>query len=141
MDVRITRLIKREDLDNCITIEFSQILYNGAKVVGFETHWPNNTPFKHSNGDTYGIAFLNAFTKTGMEEIVSSVSSYPNKSIKEIEEIIEKNRLKKYINGNVQAFTETFIGDLGSIYMDDINDYKSVRFSNLSVIDRVRNKA
>ena len=139
MDQKIENLIE-EELQNCIVIEEANVTYLGAKIVDFKTHYDDGKYFTHANGDRYGLAFLNVFTKEGEDEIFDAINSFPTKSITTIKEIIKKNRLKKYIHGNTKRFLETKTGDEGSVYMEDLNNYSSVGFVNQSAENRRRNK-
>lgn len=140
MDQKIKDLIEEEELQNYIVIEEANVPYSGATVVDFKTHYDNGKNFTHANGDRYGLAFLNAFTKKGEDEIINAINSFPNKSIKDIKEIIEKHRLKEYIHGNTKRYLETKIGDEGCMYIEDLNNYSSVGFANQSAENRRRNK-
>lgn len=139
MHPAIKKLIDEELHDNVI-IEKAEVSYSGVKIIDFRTKHSNDKDFKHSNGDKYGLAFLNAFTEIGIAKIIEVMDSYPNTSILIIKKVIEENRLKKYIHGNTQTFLQTKTGDEGQLYMRDLNDYSTVNFANLTATIRNRSK-
>lgn len=139
MDTEIKKLLN-EELHNHVTILKAEVLYSGIKIIDFRTKYSNGKDFKHSNGDKYGIAFLNAFTEIGIAKIIEAMDSYPTTNITIIKKVIEENRLKKYIHGDTQTFLQTKTGDEGQLYMKDLNDSSTVGFTNLSAGIRNRNK-
>jgi len=133
MNTKIKKLLDKE-LHNHVIIYKAGVSYSGVRIVDFRTKHSNGKDFKHSNGDKYGLAFLNAFTEMGIAKIIEVMDSYPNTSIPIIKKVIEENRLKKYIHRNTQTFLQTKTGDEGQLYMGDLNDYSTVNFANLTAI-------
>ena len=135
MEYRIEDLINEELLD-VVVLQKSHTPYLNAKIINFKTRYDNGNHFTHSNGEKYGLAYLNAFTEKGEIEIINALKSFPSQSLNSIKEIIEKNRLKVYINGNTKRYLNTITGDEGQVFMNDINNISTVRFVNISAENR-----
>ncbi len=139
MNQEIKSLIEKE-LQSYIVIEQAYVTYSGAEIVDFRTCYDNGNNFVHANGDRYGLAFLNVFTTKGEVEISEVINATPINKISDIKEIIERNRLKVYIHGDTKRFLETKKGDVGCVFMKDLDDFLSVGFVNESAESRRINK-
>jgi hypothetical protein len=135
MNYELKELIIEMDLENCFTVQRTDVSYLGGRIVYFQTHWPDGGLLRHSNGDSYGLAFLNAFTKKSFDAITNELKKYPAVSIDHLREFIESHRLREYIHGHTVRYKNTKTGDLGEIHLLN-SEVNKAKFTNRSAQQR-----
>jgi flagellar basal body rod protein FlgG len=112
--------------------------YSGIKITNFKKKYENGNLFKHTNGEKYAIAFFNAFSEAGFENISSKLLENENITIDEIVKIIEENRLFEYVSGSTKKYELWETDDEGILCIKYDNEKKRIvaSFTNKTVVNR-----
>ena len=107
----------------------------GAKIIEIKKHFDNGNLLMHDNGNVFGIAFFNVFSKNGSEEIIRAIKN--NKENKEIDLLIEKHTLFQYLPESTIRYKKWRVGDLENVtYLKNTNKEFRTDFANLSLLER-----
>lgn len=111
----------------------------GAKIVEIKKHFDNGKLLKHDNKSIFGIAFFNAFTIQGAEEVMKALRNNFDHEV--INLLIKKHTLFQYMPENSIRYKKWKVGDFGNItYVKNTNNEFRVDFANLSLIERENRK-
>ena len=123
---------------NFIVLDELNTSYSGVKITSIKKKHENGNLCKHTNGEKYAIAFFNAFSEEGFENISSKLLENENITIDEIVKIIDENRLTEYISGNTKKYEQWKTDDEGVLHIKYENERKRIiaTFGNKTVVDR-----
>lgn len=116
----------------------ANISYKNIRLAEFKTHYDNGNPFKHKDGTCYGIAVFDAITVKGRDNIGEFIKK-ADFTISGLIEFVNRQKLTKYVNGNVKVYVEWQDGDIGDAYMtfdEEKKIYKIKGFANHSASSR-----
>jgi hypothetical protein len=123
-------------LEDYIVIEDKEYFSStGAKIIEIKKHFDNGNLLKHENGNVFGIVFFNVFSKKGSEEIISAIKN--NFDNKEIDLLIEKNKLFQYMPESTIRYNKWRVGDIGNVtYVKNANNEFRIDFCNQTLVKR-----
>ncbi|WP_139956896.1 hypothetical protein [Flavicella sediminum] len=136
MDKKVAEYIDAE-LKTIAILDEHNVGFEGVKIYDFRTHHENGEIFKHQNGETYGMAFLNAITQESANLITREIKKNKNLSLYGLREFVDRQRLKCYVKGGSRSYDSWKTGDVGVAYLE-FDDEKRIilpRFKNESVED------
>ncbi|MFC2108979.1 hypothetical protein ACFLRU_03070 [Bacteroidota bacterium] len=136
MDKKVAEYIDSE-LKTIAILDEHNVGFEGVKIYDFRTHHENGKIFSHQNGETYGMAFLNAITQESAKIITREIKKNKNLSLYGLKELVDRQRLKCYVKGGSRSYDTWKTGDVGVAYLE-FDDEKRIilpRFKNESVED------
>jgi len=119
------------ELEDTFIVQESHTAYN-AKITKISTEFSKGNPLNHNNRENYSIVFFNAFTKNGLKNIETALTEKVNIARHyHLKNVINKNRLWKYLHANSVKLSKCNEGDnvtIYSIWDRDKNDFKIQNF-------------
>ncbi len=137
MDKQIAEYVSTT-LQQMAILDTADVGFENIVIDAFKTHHENGVVFSHQNGETYGLAFLNALTQESASKITRELKKNKNLSLKSLQELVAKHRLKCYVKGGSNSYNTWKTGDLGVAFLeyDDTKKIVVPRFVNESAKDR-----
>lgn len=113
-------------LEGCAIFDEQNQDLADVEIFEIRDRYPNGTLFAHKNGNTYSIIYFRAFTKKGFNKISDLIKGDAHSTIDNIKEVIEENRLWKYVHHGLKAYSKWKVGDkcnVGVVYDLKLKDF------------------
>ncbi len=113
-------------LNKIAILDELDVAFENVEVFEFKTHHENGKVFTHQNGEAYGMAFLNAVTQESAGKITKEIKKNKNLSVKNLQDLVEKHRLKCYVKGGSKSYDTWQAGDTGVVFLEADDERKAI---------------
>lgn len=113
-------------IKDALLIKKANQLTSGIKVHEIIKERYGN-PLQHKDGTQYAIVIFNAFSNKGKEKVKNAIKLYPEISISEVLNIIESNRLWKWLpitSKKLKYLNDGDVCNVMAVYDEKNDDFK-----------------